>query len=65
MKNAKPLYLYILFVSCILLSRFFENRIEPVYYLFVAAGWFFFFYAVRNYFKNRKGGRKPVKRSRK
>lgn len=50
-KNVKPLHLYILFVVLILISRLFEGKLQPVYYVFVILGWASFFMAARNLFK--------------
>lgn len=57
-KNVKPLHLYILFVLLILISRFFEGKIQAVYYLFVLLGWVAFFMAARNLFKGGSSGNK-------
>lgn len=53
-KNVKPLHLYILFVVLILIARLFEDKVQPLYYLFVFLGWVTFYMAVRNFFNNRK-----------
>lgn len=53
-KNVKPLHLYILFVVLILIARLFEDKVQPLYYLFVFLGWITFYMAVRNFFNNRK-----------
>lgn len=66
-KNVKPLHLYILFVVLILIARLFENKIQPLYYLFVLFGWASFYMAVRNFFRQRKLGnsqkRSPAKKT--
>jgi len=53
-KNVKPLHLYILFVVLILIARFFEGSIKPLYYLFALLGWFSFFMAAKNFLRQRK-----------
>lgn len=53
-KNVKPLHLYILFVVLILIARLFEDKVQPLYYLFVFLGWVVFYMAARNFFNNRK-----------
>jgi len=58
-KNVKPLHLYILFVVLILIARLFEDKIQPLYYLFVLFGWASFYMAVRNFFRQRKQGNSP------
>jgi len=59
-KNVKPLHLYILFVLLIFISRFFEGKIQAIYYLFVFLGWAAFFMAARNLFKGGFGNKKHV-----
>lgn len=60
-KNVKPLHLYVVFVVLILLARFFEETLPPVYYLLVLFGWLAFFMAVRNFFKPKPSNTPPKK----
>ena len=53
-KNVKPLHLYILFVVLILVACLFEDKIQPLYYLFVFLGWVAFYMAVKNFLRQRK-----------
>jgi ABC-type microcin C transport system permease subunit YejE len=66
-KNVKPLHLYILFVVLILIARLFEDKIQPLYYLFALLGWVTFYIAVRNFFRQRKQGnsikKTPIKKT--
>ena len=62
MNSVRPLYFYLAFVTIILASRFFEDKVITAYYFLVVLGWIFFALAVRNYFIKRKNKPKVKRR---
>lgn len=62
MNSVKPLHFYLAFVTLILASRLFEDKVVTAYYFLVVLGWIFFALAVRNYFIQPKNKPKAKRR---